>query len=282
LKILCLHGYRQNDTVFRQKTGALRKIIGKQADLVFFAAPHVVKSINEEDENRNQRGWWFSRENDSFKANDMSDYDKGFQASVDMVARVVREDGPFDGVMGFSQGSALAALIILRAAIQKVVDYNVFPNEKLRCRINEMKTRFPKELMVFKFAILFSGFRSYSSRHSPIYEMIESIKQSTPKLLDEIVIPTLHIIGKEDNVIDTNMSEELLSLFKLTKSETLYHDGGHFIPAGSKTEKPVYIDFLSKMKKICDNITPGYQQRVERKVAWRVLVKAGGVKILRR
>ena len=109
LKILCIHGYRQNEKMFREKTGAFRKIVGKYADLVFITAPHFVKPIDEEDPNQvtflltqhlvkskipgrmcrqiiplmhivffqDQRGWWFSRENDYFKADDVSDCDKG-------------------------------------------------------------------------------------------------------------------------------------------------------------------------------------------------------------
>ena len=82
--------------------------------------------------------------------------------------------------------------------------------------------------------------------------MIESVQDSSnPKALEEAIVPTLHIIGKDDKVIGTNMSEELLSLFPPGKSQSLYHEGGHFVPAGNKTEKPAYIDFLSKMKEFC-------------------------------
>ena len=52
LKILCIHGYRQNEKMFREKTGAFRKIVGKYADLVFITAPHFVKPIDEEDPNQ--------------------------------------------------------------------------------------------------------------------------------------------------------------------------------------------------------------------------------------
>ena len=83
----------------------------------------------------------------------------------------MRLHGPFQGVISFSQGSALTALIVLRAAVQKLKDKNVQLDEKTLARFNEMDIRFPKELMSFDFAILFSGFRSHSSRHSSIYEV---------------------------------------------------------------------------------------------------------------
>ena len=65
------------------------------------------------------------------------------------------------------------------------------------------------------------------------------------------MIPTMHVIGKDDKVIGTSMSEDLLSLFGAGKSESLYHEGGHFVPAGTKTEIPIYLDFLLKMKEHC-------------------------------
>lgn len=44
LKILALHGYRQNGTVFRGKIGSFRKGVSKYAQLVFVSAPHKVIS----------------------------------------------------------------------------------------------------------------------------------------------------------------------------------------------------------------------------------------------
>ena len=52
MKILCIHGYRQNEKMFREKTGAFRKIVGKHADLIFITAPHAVQPMNEEDSNQ--------------------------------------------------------------------------------------------------------------------------------------------------------------------------------------------------------------------------------------
>ena len=35
--------------MFREKTGAFRKVIGKHADLVFITAPHEVQAMSPED-----------------------------------------------------------------------------------------------------------------------------------------------------------------------------------------------------------------------------------------
>ena len=43
LRVLCLHGYRQNGHMFREKTGSLRKLLKKQVtEFVYIDAPHVI------------------------------------------------------------------------------------------------------------------------------------------------------------------------------------------------------------------------------------------------
>ena len=52
LKILCLHGYRQNEKTFREKTGAFRKAVGKHVDLTYITAPHAVPPMTPDDANQ--------------------------------------------------------------------------------------------------------------------------------------------------------------------------------------------------------------------------------------
>jgi hypothetical protein len=47
LQILCLHGYRQSGDVFKQKLGALRKVLKKHAELVFVTAPNKILSAED-------------------------------------------------------------------------------------------------------------------------------------------------------------------------------------------------------------------------------------------
>ena len=86
------------------------------------------------------RGWWFSRENDYFKSNDETDCDKGFDTSLELIEKTFQEAGPFDGVLGFSQGAALASLLcLMRERGQLTYD--------------------------FQFAIMVASFKSLSSKH---------------------------------------------------------------------------------------------------------------------
>ena len=55
LRILCLHGYRQNGTMFREKTGSFRKLLKKHvAEFVYIDALHLIPiqdNTNEQDTN---------------------------------------------------------------------------------------------------------------------------------------------------------------------------------------------------------------------------------------
>ena len=48
-----------------------------------------------------------------FQSDDVSDCDHGFDQSLQHVLKAIEEQGPFDGLMGFSQGAALASLLCL-------------------------------------------------------------------------------------------------------------------------------------------------------------------------
>ncbi|XP_016394594.1 ovarian cancer-associated gene 2 protein homolog [Sinocyclocheilus rhinocerous] len=220
LRILCIHGYRQNGSSFREKTGALRKILKKQVELVYISAPHHVPAIqnqaNREPEktasggDEDQRGWWFSDvQARSFNAQQECESSLGLEESVETVKTAVKDLGPFDGILGFSQGAALVAML---CALQE---------QKLQPAFN------------FRFAILVAGFRSVCSQHRRVYEV------------PAITIPSLHVFGQEDRVIPEEMSRDLLPAFD--GAQILIHPDGHFVPAAS-SHRQTYQDFLKKFQ----------------------------------
>ena len=196
LKILCLHGYRQNEHIFREKTGALRKLLKGKGDFVFVSAPHV---IPEEDNlkrslEQRERGWWFSRTNNSYNALDETDISTGYEESVSFVLEMLERDGPFDGILGFSQGASFLSLLI---------------------HLQQTKPQL-FELKNFKFAIFVSGFKSSITTHQHCYSI-------------PLELPSFHIMGSGDQVIPPVSSEHLSQHFT---SPTLYqHAGGHYVPA---------------------------------------------------
>ena len=239
LKILYIHGYRQNTKMAREKSGAFRKMLKKKIECDFITAPHRVPpgnlgsaawtqqeeaakeekaaetsagdqgtAVTENPDDEGERGWWFSREDDYFKSDHVSDVSKGFDESVNMIISAL-EQNSYDGILGFSQGACLVSMLCL---MQQQQGKNWF-----------------------KFAMLFSGFRSRSSKHDVYYTA-------------KCEIPSFHMYGETDKIIPEVMSEELLPYF--TNPSVGRHPGGHFVPAAS-AQKKSYLTFLEEMNKLC-------------------------------
>ncbi|XP_053187712.1 esterase OVCA2 [Scomber japonicus] len=221
LRVLCIHGYRQNSSSFREKTGALRKLLKKQVELIYMSAPLSVQHVNSEAPDKgngpgpgpggdeDHRGWWFSdTQARSFSAQQQCEESLGLDESVAAVREAVKDQGPFDGILGFSQGAAFVAML---------------------CSLQEQKLE-PE--FCFRFAILVAGFRSACREHQKFYD-------------GPIQIPSLHVFGLEDRVIPDNMSRELLPSFQ--DPQVLTHPGGHFVPATS-AHRQTYQDFLKSFQ----------------------------------
>ncbi|NWX97939.1 OVCA2 Esterase, partial [Nothoprocta ornata] len=193
LRLLGLHGYRQNERRFRERTGALRKALRGRAELVTVSAPHRVPGDGDDDD---PRAWWFSGPG-SFEAREAAAAPRGLDESLSAVAAALAEHGPFDGLLGFSQGAALAAMACaLRAAGDG---------------------RFP-----VAFAVLVAGFASRAPAHAAFYRQ-------------PIALPTLHVVGRADAVIAPRLSWELARCF--VEPVVLEHPGGHFVPAAAAQKK---------------------------------------------
>ncbi|XP_023673782.1 esterase OVCA2 [Paramormyrops kingsleyae] len=218
-RILCIHGYRQNGSTFREKTGALRKLLKKQVELVYIDAPHRVPGEGAGQKEGEQeiaggeedpRGWWFSDvQAKSFDAGQECEASLGLEESVEAVRQAVQGLGPFDGILGFSQGAALVAML---------------------CALQEQGK---EPQFKFRFAILVAGFRSACAQHGKLYE--------APALS----LPSLHVFGQTDRVIPEAKSQALLSRFNCP--QVLTHPGGHFVPAAS-AHRQIYLDFLKKLQ----------------------------------
>ncbi|XP_078122647.1 esterase OVCA2 [Sander vitreus] len=221
LRVLCIHGYRQNGSSYREKTGALRKLLKKQVEFVYLSAPHSVQQASSEAPEKENgsgpgpggdedpRGWWFSDvQARSFSAQQHCEESLGLDESVTAVREAVKVQGPFDGILGFSQGAAFVAML---------------------CSLQEQKLE-PE--FSFRFAILVAGFRSACKEHQKFYN-------------PPLQIPSLHVFGLEDRVIPDNMSRELLPSFQ--DPQVLTHPGGHFVPAVS-AHRPAYQDFLKRFQ----------------------------------
>ncbi|XP_030959772.1 rhodanese-like domain-containing protein 6 [Quercus lobata] len=233
LRILCLHGFRQNASSFKGRTASLAKKLKNIVELVFVDAPHELPFIYQPciteshgecassslqqthpppSENCRKKFAWlvapdfnisgevdWKIANGSFDPLQYLQQTDGFDVSLAYLKSVFSQKGPFDGILGFSQGAAMAALVSAQ-------------QERL------------KSEMDFRFVILCSGFA---------IKLAEFECQA-------INCPSLHIFGSDrgkDRQIANLASRDLASLFDDGCSVIIEHDSGHIIP----TRSP-YID----------------------------------------
>ncbi|KAG0317761.1 Ovarian cancer-associated protein 2 [Dissophora globulifera] len=247
LRILCLHGYTQNAQVFTKKTAVFRKALKGVADL----APHVLPiptletpEEREADQLNNLEpesipyGWWTS-------SPERPQY-KGLDESLTGLRDVLEKQGPFDGVMGFSQGASMASLL------QLLLERPHLSHVMTGCRHGPLK-----------FAIVVSGFEPrdsalmawYTNKY-PLLEPRRSMDSNDmdvddnedkenvePKYIHGVQGSSMHVIGRTDVIIEAERSEGLMNHYKFKTPVTLYHDGGHYLPSNAASRQ-AYKSFV--------------------------------------
>lgn len=142
-----------------------------------------------------------------FSFADINNLDSCLKA-LDLLDAYIKAEGPFDGVIAFSQGAIIAASYLAR------------------WRMMQQDTN-GKELSApppFKCAFFFSAPAAYSWN---------SVKDGHLRALsrDEdgelVQIPTAHIWGRNDDTIDAT---SVSGLCAMDTAETFVHEGGHEIP----------------------------------------------------
>lgn len=202
-KILFLHGFCQNATIFSTKISVLRKLLIKNGFELVFAEGTVVipggiaaSAI--------QRGWW--REENKKYLN--------FDKSREKLINLSDHHAGFDGVVGFSQGAAMAALMA----------FDLKP----------------------KFIILVSGF---IPRDESLLSVLYGSNRSDVSKDDwKSQLKILNVIGSNDMLVDKQISLDLASLFESYSpgnSTILMHDGGHLVPLKAAYKQEMY-DFIIK------------------------------------
>ncbi|KAI9220375.1 hypothetical protein BC828DRAFT_405873 [Blastocladiella britannica] len=218
IRLLVLHGYRQNaHTMKRALAGLGKQFPGRGIDMVRVNSPTAYMPEATAGDvagghgthgatvaRPHQRAWW----NPAHNANGGMVYD-GAAATLSYLRGVFRDLGPFDGIIGFSQGAVLAGIL------------------------SERRDEFPHD-----FAVLISGFPARDPKYAPAGKLGNS------------EVPSLHIYGKHDTHLGTSevMKANTFKLAEvyggkgvvigdadaltITASTTtvVEHPGGHFTP----------------------------------------------------
>lgn len=219
-RVLVLHGYSQNANIFSKRLGALRKQCGKNVDFFFLDAPHILQPVDlvglssnsnpqatlealdsaaEPDPTLAPRAWW--------KVNEDRTVAYGLEETLELLRDVLKEQ-KFNGVFGFSQGAALAAM--LSALLER-------PHVVPSFLVDGQSPHPP-----FDFCVAISGFRL----RDPLADTIFADGYSTP---------TLHVIGKTDVIVVEERSRLLVGISTQPRVEE--HEGGHFVPSKGNWRK---------------------------------------------
>lgn len=208
-RLLVLHSNRQDVMRFRQKTySAFSKMIGPGGLLVYACAPHKYTAKGEAldnikhlraSESENTRCWW----NASDDPNTMI-YD-GIEQTIKYIDDVFETYGPFDGIIGFSQGGAAAGLIASLVSQKSPLVANI-----TKC---------------LQFCIIISGF--YIRDVRPEFKTLTG-----PLAKQEIDLPSFHVWGDNDALVTPERSRALFNSFAGKSNGVLssnyIHDRDHY------------------------------------------------------
>lgn len=224
-KLLFLHGFLQNRKVFSEKSSGIRKLLKKanvqcdyidgpvlleKKDLPFEMDDEKWKATVDAQLNR---AWFYHSEISS-----KLDVTKG----IETVVNHIKENGPYDGIVGFSQGAALSTIITNK--------------------ITELIPDHPE----FKISVIISGYSfteqdpSKPEGHLRITEKYQQSFAPTPEMKTKIIL----IYGESDQAVPCVRSKYLASIFKnvlddADQVKTYEHPGGHMVPNKKDIIRPI-------------------------------------------
>ena len=222
IRILMLHGYTQSGHFFNTKTRKLRERImdnlreelcleeSDEIEFLYPDAPHVLHASEVPGHYSAAGGesdlhGWFNINDQPFQ---------GLEASIAWIIQYMRLVGPVDGVIGFSQGGAMAMMIASLCEGQT----NPARLEALANQPISMHFEPPQGPM--KFAISVSGFRGTTDHYRGFYNPI-------------ITTPSMCIVADLDIMIEADVSALLVE--SCHEPKVVRHRGGHYVPTDNKS-----------------------------------------------
>lgn len=220
-----LHGYTQSGPSFNGKTKALEKSLNKAFPGVVLSYPtgpmklrasdipgFDLSQVEDEGEEQESYGWW--RRSNTSEPPEYVGLDEGFS----VVAEVLKNQGPFDGVMGFSQGAAMATMVasLLEGESRKAAFEAAQAKSKSALPFPSSFANLDHPPM--KFCVSYAGFVAPGDRYTAFYEPI-------------LHTPMCHFIGSLDTVVEEGRTDRLIEASGGPhKTSVIVHPGGHFVP----------------------------------------------------
>ncbi|CAN8098568.1 unnamed protein product [Discula destructiva] len=231
VKMLMLHGYAQTGPLFRSKTGAMSKMMAKalpavNATRIYPTGPHRLQPADipgfqpprkgeADDADPDVFGWFLHDEEPGLL--------RGFEEGMRAIADAIEEAGGVDGVLGFSQGGAVGALVA--AALEG--DRALPEDEAQRGWVARLREANGGRAL--RFCVVYSGF------------VVRPGAQLGWMYEGGIKTPSCHFFGGMDTVVDESRCRALADCF--VGSTTIVHPGGHHVPVRKEWVAPL-LGFL--------------------------------------
>uniref|UniRef100_A0A0D6QRF4 Serine hydrolase domain-containing protein n=1 Tax=Araucaria cunninghamii TaxID=56994 RepID=A0A0D6QRF4_ARACU len=204
LRVLCLHGFRTSGSIMQKQIGKWDKSVLERLDLCFPDAPFPAEGKSDVE------GHFPPPYYEWFQFNPLFTEYRNMDKCQSYIEDYMIEHGPFDGLLGFSQGAILSAGL---AGLQSK---------------GLALTRVPP----IQFVIIVSGAK-FKALH------IQQVAYSTP-----IKCPSLHFVG--DNDFLKCFGEQLLESF--VDPVVIRHPKGHTVPRLDDEGVNIMTSFLDRVE----------------------------------
>lgn len=224
--------------MFHAKTRGLEKAVVNAfpgAELLYSTAPIALSASDLPDHEREESsplssapveswGWWRAR-------HPRGEY-VGLEQGLQCIADVLHRHGPIDGVIGFSQGAAAAAMVVALLEPGRRQAFDAAQADNSNC------LSFPQAFAnidhsSLRFVVCYSGIVSKHPPYAAFYA-------------PPIVTPSLHFIGSHDTIVEEDWAQELVASCEPATSSVVLHPGGHFVPTG-KRELGMLVSFIRQV-----------------------------------
>lgn len=215
LRVLALHAHRTSAEVLRRQLQLARFAHQFPAvELHFLDAPHAASGAPDPLVTRLMPEGpffeWWDRRDDAAGGGGCTYH--GLDATLEHVAACCRAHGPFDGVLGFSQGAICAGVLLAVAHAAEA-------------------ERAPPGLDRFRFAILYSGMRARDPAVLGLYDQ-------------PLRVPTVHLWGDREDPAFAAECAKLAGAFQ--DPLVLSHPRGHVVPALDEDQRAAVQAFLDR------------------------------------
>ncbi|KAL5820037.1 hypothetical protein ACOSQ3_024005 [Xanthoceras sorbifolium] len=208
-RILCLHGFRTSGAILKKQIGKWPQTLLQNLDLHFLDAPFPAKGKSDVEGIFDPPYFEWYRSNQDF-----TEYEN-FEESIAYIGDYMEMHGPFDGLLGFSQGAFISAAV----PGMQTEGVALTKAEKI------------------KFVIIISGAK------------FGGIKFGQPKLAanafsSPIHCPSLHFIGEADFLKQGGV--DLMQSF--VNPVVIYHPKGHTVPKLDEKSLQTMVSFIETIQ----------------------------------